>query len=85
LNEQVPRSEEIRKLAEAKMKRMLRSFLGQRQDQIQPDNLELTVFIVGKTIEALTHGAVLDRPELIKDGELEKEITILLSSYLLKS
>jgi AcrR family transcriptional regulator len=84
LNEQIPRSEEMRKLAETKMELMLRSFLEQRCDLIQPKNLDLTVFIVGRTIEALTHGAVLDRPELLKNDLLEQEITTLLSSYLLE-
>jgi hypothetical protein len=73
----------MRKFAEAKMERMLRSFLEQRCDLIQPKNLDLTVFIVGRTIEALTHGAVLDRPELLNNEQLELEITTLLSSYLL--
>jgi AcrR family transcriptional regulator len=84
LNEQIPRSEQMRKFAEAKMERMLRSFLEKRCDLIEPKNLDLTVFIVGRTIEALTHGAVLDRPELLNNEQLEQEITILLSSYLVK-
>jgi AcrR family transcriptional regulator len=84
LNEQIPRSEQMRQLAEAKMERMLRSFLEKGCDLIEPKNLDLTVFIVGRTIEALTHGAVLDRPELLNNEQLEQEITMLLSSYLVK-
>jgi hypothetical protein len=41
-----------------------------QQEHSQPKNLDLTVFIVGRTIEALTHGAVLDRPELLNLGNL---------------
>jgi AcrR family transcriptional regulator len=82
LNEQIPRSAAMRQTAEAKMEQLLRSFLAQRCHQIQPQNLDLTVFIVGRTIEALTHGAVLDRPELLANRELAQEITTLISMYL---
>jgi AcrR family transcriptional regulator len=84
LNEQVPRSEVMRLVADARMEEMLRSFLEKRCDQIKPGNLDLTVFIVGRTIESLTYRAVLDRPELLNDGGLEQEITTLLLSYLVK-
>jgi AcrR family transcriptional regulator len=84
LNEQVPRSEAMRQVADAQMEGMLRAFLERRRDQIKPENLDLTVFIVGRTIESLTHRAVLDRPELLNDGELEQEMTALLQSYLVK-
>jgi AcrR family transcriptional regulator len=85
LNEQVPRSEAMCQVADSKMEVMLRAFLEKRRDRVKPKNLDLTVFIVGRTIESLTHRAVLDRPELLNNGELEQEITTLLSSYLVKS
>jgi AcrR family transcriptional regulator len=84
LHEQIPRSEVMRQLDDAKMEKMLRSFLEQRCDQLQPKNLDLTVFIIGRTIKALIHGAMIDRPELLKTGELEEEIMTMLSSYLIK-
>jgi AcrR family transcriptional regulator len=84
LHEQIPRSEVMRQLDDAKMEKMLRSFLEQRCDQLQPKNLDLTVFIVGRTIKALIHGAMIDRPELLKTGELEEEIMTMLSFYLIK-
>jgi AcrR family transcriptional regulator len=85
LNEQVPRSEMMRQVAEAQMAGMLRSFLEQHQEQLKPENLDLTVFIVGRTIESLTHQAVLDHPELLHDAKLEQEITTLILTYLLKN
>jgi AcrR family transcriptional regulator len=84
LHEQMPRSEVMRQLDDANMEIMLRSFLVQRRQQLQPENLELTVFIVGRTIKALLYGAIIDRPELLKTGELEQEIMLLLSAYLVK-
>jgi Tetracyclin repressor-like, C-terminal domain len=85
LHEQIPRSEEMRQLDDAKMEKMLRAFLTQRCDQLQPKNLDLTVFIIGRTIKALIHGAILDCPKLLNNGELEQEIMTMLSSYLVKS
>jgi AcrR family transcriptional regulator len=84
LNEQVPRSEAMRQADDARIEGMLRLFLEKRRNQVKPKNLNLTVFIVGRTIESLIHRAVLDRPELLNNGELEQEITTLLLSYLVK-
>ncbi|MGF1676429.1 MAG: hypothetical protein ACFCUV_22525 [Rivularia sp. (in: cyanobacteria)] len=84
LHEQVPRSEVMRQSDEAKMERILRSFLSQRREQLQSKNLDLTVFIVGRTIKALLYGAAIDRPELLNNGELEQEIMTMLSAYLVK-
>ena len=84
LHEQVPRSEVMRQSDDAKMETMLRSFLAQRIDQLQPKNLDLTVFLIGRTIKALIYGAMIDRPELLITGELEQEITSMLSLYLVK-
>lgn len=84
LHEQIPRSEVMRRSDEAKMENMLRSFLAQHSDQLQPKNLELTVFMIERTIRALIHGAMCDRPELLKTGEFEQELMAMLSAYLLK-
>jgi AcrR family transcriptional regulator len=84
LNEQMPRSESLRQADDVQMEAMLRSFLLPRQDQLQPQNLDLTVFILARTIKTLIHGALLDRPELLKNGELEQEIMRMLSAYLVK-
>jgi AcrR family transcriptional regulator len=80
--DQIPRSEEMRQSAEAKMGSMLLSFLKQRCDRIQAENLELTVFIICRTVEALTHEAVVHHPELLDNGQLEQEIISLFSFYL---
>jgi AcrR family transcriptional regulator len=85
LHEQIPNSEVIRHLDQAKMENQLRSFLEQHADQLQPNNLELTVFMVERTIRALIHGAMTDSPQLLKTGELEQEIMAMLSAYLVKS
>jgi AcrR family transcriptional regulator len=83
LNQQVPRSEERRKLDEARIEQMLHSFLASHHDQLQPKKLDITVFIVSRTIKALLYDAIVDRPNLLKNGELEQEIMSMLSSYLM--
>ncbi len=85
LHEQIPHSEVMQRLDKVKMENLLRSFLEQRADQLQPKNLELTVFMVERTVRALIHGAMVERPELLKTDEFEQELMMMLSAYLVKS
>jgi AcrR family transcriptional regulator len=86
LNEEVPRSDRLRNLADQKVAGMLRTYLEYHADQLHPQNLDLTVFILARTVEALTHTAVLEYPEfLATSGELEQEITAMLAKYLMKA
>lgn len=82
LNEQVPRLNNTD--AEERVTALLRAYLELHRDQLQPQNLDLAVLMVERTVEALTHTAVIERPELLRDGQLEQEITNLLLSYLVK-
>jgi AcrR family transcriptional regulator len=84
LHEQVPHSQVMRQFDQAKMENLLRSFLTQRSDQLQPKNLDLTVFMVERTIRSLIHGAMTEHPEFLKTGELKQELTTLLLAYLVK-
>jgi AcrR family transcriptional regulator len=84
LHEQIPHSEVMKRLDQAKTENLLRSFLAQRSDQLRPMNLELAVFMVERTIRALIHGAMIDQPELLKTGEFEQELMLMLSAYLVK-
>lgn len=88
LHEQVPQSEVMHEVMQqldpAKMEGMLRSLLSQQADQLKPQNLDLTVFIIERTIRALIYGAITEHPEFLETGELEQELTTLLSGYLLK-
>jgi len=83
LHQQVPRSEEMRKLDDARIEQMLYSFLAPHRDQLRPKNLDITVFIVSHTIKSLLYDAIADRPNLLKNGELEQELMRMLSSYLM--
>jgi AcrR family transcriptional regulator len=80
LHEQVPRLNQSS--AEAKILLLLREFLIQRHNEIQAQNLELTVFILERTIESLVHAAVIEYPKFLQENQLEKELTRLLLSFL---
>jgi AcrR family transcriptional regulator len=80
LNEQVPRINNTD--AEHRVTALLRAYLELHHDRIEPQNLDLAVLILERTVEALTHTAVIERPKLLDDGQLEQEITTLLLSYL---
>ena len=85
LHQQVPRSEEMQKLDDARIEQMLHAFLALHRDQLRPKNLDITVFIISRTIKALLYDAIADRPNLLKNGELEQELMRMLSSYLIAS
>lgn len=82
LNEQVPRINNTN--VEKRVTALLRAYLELNRHQIGPQNLDLAVFILERTVEALTHTAVIERPELLNDGQLQQEITSLLLSYLVE-
>lgn len=83
LSEQVPRINNTN--IEERVTALLRTYLEKKCDQIQPQNLDLAVFILVRTVEALTHAAVIERPELLSNGQLEQEITNFLSSYFVNA
>jgi AcrR family transcriptional regulator len=85
LHEQVPHSQVMQQLDQAQMENLLRSFLAQRSDQLQSKNLDLTVFMIERTIRAIIYGAITEHPELLKTGELKQELTAMLSAYLVKT
>jgi len=82
LHEQVPHREVMQQLDPSKMEDLLRSFFAERQDRLQPKNLDLTVFMVERTIRAIIYGAMIERPQSFKAEELEQEIMAMLSAYL---
>lgn len=85
LHEQIPHSEVMQQLDTSKIDDVLRSFFLERQEQLKPKNLDLTVFMVERTIRAVIQGALIDQPELLQTGELEQEMMNMLSAYLVKS
>lgn len=80
LHEQVPRLNETQ--SENSMSKLLQNYLAKQCDRLTPQNLEYIVFIVERTVEALTHAAVIESPELLHNRQLEQEISQMLLCYL---
>ena len=80
LHEQVPRLNETE--MEDRMTNLLRSYLAKQYDRIDPQQLGYIVFVIERSVEALTHAAVLECSDLLQDGQLEQEINEMLLSYL---
>ena len=59
-----------------------RAFLEARKDEIVVADPEVTAFVVVHTVEALTHRAVLMRPELLESPVFVDEVTRLVVGYL---
>lgn len=64
---------------------LFRSYLERHRDELRAVDLELAAFVCVTTIEALTHTAVLHRPDALSDDAAEAlidEATRLLVGYL---
>jgi AcrR family transcriptional regulator len=86
LSEEIPRLGKSIQMeqAQARIAQILRSYLERWRDSIEPRNLEMTVFILCRTVDALSHAAVIEYPDFIKDDRFEIEVSKLLLSYLNK-
>jgi Tetracyclin repressor-like, C-terminal domain len=62
--------------------RMLRAYLTRCQKHIQPQNLDMTIFILSRTVEALCHAAAIEQPDFVNNSHFEQEISSLLLLYL---
>jgi AcrR family transcriptional regulator len=62
---------------------LIRSELERRDERLRPKNLDLAVFILVHSVQAITHAAVLERPDALFDAELAEETTALVLRYLL--
>jgi AcrR family transcriptional regulator len=84
LSEEVPRLGKLIQMeqAQARIAQILTSYLDRWRDSIEPQNLEMTVFILCRTVDALSHAAVIEYPDFVKDDRFEIEVSNLLLSYL---
>jgi len=87
LVEQVPRVgrlENIRAL-DREAYALIRAYLEAHRDELRVADLELASFVCVATVEALTHAAVLNRPDVLGDqaaGVFTDEVTRLVVGYL---
>ena len=83
--EQVPRINGLERVQQ--LDRMLievmRAELERRPEKLRPRDLEMAVFILVHSVQAVTHAAILGRPDALSDDALADEISALVLRYLL--
>jgi len=60
----------------------VRAFLVERRAEIDPPDLDLAVFILVHAVQAVTHAAVLMRPDALADEALAEAVTALILRFL---
>jgi AcrR family transcriptional regulator len=63
---------------------LVRLYLQQHREELAVDDIEKAAFLVAVTVEALTHNAVLERPDLLCDDAFLDAVSRMLSLYLTK-
>jgi AcrR family transcriptional regulator len=87
LAEQIPRVGRLENI-EANVRQgyaLVRSYLEAHRDEIDVADLDLAAFVLVTVVEALTHAAVLRRPDILSDenaGLFVDDVTRLVVSYL---
>lgn len=84
LNEEIPLSVRLQQMqkADKRIGKMLRAYLSRCQEHIHPQNLDMTIFILSRTVEALCHAAVIEQPTFVSNNYFEQEVSNLLLLYL---
>lgn len=84
LIEQVPCIGQLERVTEVEKQVtvLIRNYLEDKHDQIQPQNLDLAAFFLAHILETLIHVAALKEPEISVSEEFEREITVFLLRYL---
>ena len=87
LDEEVPRTGQLENIdaVARNASALFRDYLEGRRGEIDIANLDLAAFISITTVEALTHSAVLHRPDILADekaSEFVDEVTRLVLRYL---
>jgi len=73
---------ERRRDLDAVAERLVRGLLELRKDEIRKVDLDLATFVIIASVEAVTHKAATDRPELLTDARVEDELLELVMRYL---
>jgi AcrR family transcriptional regulator len=84
LAEEVPRTGRL-EAVERYARGLFHDYLEAHRSEIEVADLDLAAFILVTTVEALTHSAVLRRPDIVandKAGEFIDEVTRLMLRYL---
>ncbi len=83
--EQVPRIGGLERVAQVDrmLVEVLSAELAKRPEKLRPKDLEMAVFILVHSVQAVTHAAILERPDALANDALADEISALVLRYLL--
>ena len=87
LVEQVPRVGRLANMqaVDREAYTLVRAYLEAHRDEIHVGDLNLAAFVCVATVEALTHAAVVYRPDVLEDQKVDtlvEEVTRLVVRYL---
>ncbi len=84
LAEEVPRVGALNRMEDVQLRAhdLALSYLEAHRGEIRPRNLSLAALLAVEIFEALTHQAVLSRPELLENDQFAIEVTDLVVRYL---
>src|SRR5262249_1586457 len=87
LAEQIPHVGRLQKIEALQQEgyALVRSYLEAHRDEIDVADLDLAAFVLVTVVEALTHAAVLRRPDILSDekaGRFVDDVTRLVVRYL---
>jgi AcrR family transcriptional regulator len=84
LVEQIPRVgnlEDIEKVDDEAIA-LVRAYLEARRDEVAASDLDMAAFLAVSAVEAMTHAAVLRRPELLDNPRFVDEVAAMVTRYL---
>lgn len=69
---------------QSQVESLLRAYLDQHRERLRPTNLDHAAFLLVTAVEAVTHLALLDRPQVFEDESFAEEVSQLVLRYLLR-
>ena len=84
LSEEVPRlgAQDWKVAFGARMEKRVRAMLEARRSEIVVADIDLSVYIITRTVEAVVHNAVGRQPQALASGALADELTRMLVGFL---
>jgi AcrR family transcriptional regulator len=82
--EEMPRASQLERVRdiERTFERVAKEHLERDRANVRPRDLDIAAFVIVQAAEAVTHAAVLHRPEMLRRAEFLDETTELIVRYL---
>ncbi|MGH7125597.1 MAG: TetR/AcrR family transcriptional regulator [Stellaceae bacterium] len=85
LTRQMPSLDPAKLLAmQSRVEMVVRIYLEKHRARLRPMNVELAAFLLSTSVEAVSHMAIIQRPEVLRDRAFADELTQLVLGYLLR-